>query len=407
MSNHENNNWSPESSVPPQLSESDIQQIIAADEAYQQELEQNPLIWLPEDQIISLPGEALQHTRWNSVVRPADLKFDIGSLSLEELESDLGVLRAKRGSKKQKSKKTKQSSSNQGGARLPSGEVFSQVIAQYTNGMTPAANTGDLKFATQNALFGDRQKAITYADGFRQLIEPHHLIFWTEVNADFLKELGQRFGYGYWTSVANNRNQAVGLMAHPRLQKIGGPYSYDSVATVQGIPNLRPAYRVDFKDIWSGMIIKAIVIHLKSMRGGPEATAGVRYQQCVALVGEIGDTTEGVKPAMVDSVNLNFYKNQIFGSSVLDHGMVSITVPVCILSDEERELPADERLRRGFTVIGGDWNTILNVSNDTQPLIDAGYGLVNPDDPNPTQRHGSRLDGWHAESPSGCEGTDG
>lgn len=385
------------------LTDAQLRKVIALEVARTQAVLANPMQWLPDDEILSLDPSLVPDLGFSGgLVRPGDLGFDISSFaSHEDLEMDgLHNIAGKRGRGK---------GGNKGGGRgkpkgpqnLPSAQVVDQVVAQYMKGTTPAGNTGSLFLGEQNALFGSKQKAITYASSWKQILEPHHIMFWSEVDGDFVKELGQANGYGYWCSVANTRHQAVAIMAHPRLKKIGGPYSIDKVASVQGIPDLRPAYMVIFEDIWSGLIIRAIVVHLKSMMGGAKLTAPVRYQQCVEIVNYIGNAPSGVIAPHLKNLKVrNIWKNQIFGRGFTDHGTLTIEMPLCVLPEAERKLPLAERMKRAVTVIGGDWNMILGQVNDNQPITAAGYPLVNPTDNTSTQAHGGRLDGWHADKPN-------
>src|SRR5207237_8777987 len=98
---------------------------------------------------------------------------------------------------------------------------------------------------------------------------------------------------------------------------------------------LRPAYRLDLEDSATGMKFSAVVVHLKSMRGGPASTSPVRYQQCQII-------------------------QQVLG-----------TDPV---------------------IIAGDWNCFVNNTHDMDPLTTNGYKVVNPGDSTSTQKMGGRLD---------------
>jgi len=375
------------------LTPAERKKLVALELAYSAECIANPRQWLPNDQIITLSesGADASEFGYKGFITEANLGRDLTTASIEDVEA---VMKRARGGK------GKGKGGNKGGGsqqQLPSAAVAKQVMAPYFAGMTPAGNTGNLMFGVQNALFGSKQKAQTYRDVWEMILAPHHIMMWTEISADFVKELGQAFGYGYWTSRANTRDQAVGIMAHPRLKKIAGPFEYMSVATVQGIPDLRPAFVVVFEDIWSGAIIKVMVNHLKSMRGGAKLTSPVRYQQCVEIVKNHGRATTGIKPALKNQQTRNTWRNQVFGRAILDHGTVTAEMPLCVLEESERKLDLQERIKRGITVMGGDWNCTLDNTTDVDPLIQAGYLLLNAGDNTPTHSMGSRLDGLFAE----------
>ena len=82
-------------------------------------------------------------------------------------------------------------------------------------------------------------------------------------------------------------------MVHPRL-KVLNQISYDEVANVQGVPDLRPAFRLDLEDTVTGDKFAVVVVHLKSMRGGPQVSGKVRYQQCAIMATKLGKGFVGV-----------------------------------------------------------------------------------------------------------------
>lgn len=381
------------------LTPAQVARLTAVEQAHTAQVLANPMVWLPNDDIVTLDQREAPEFGFSGFVRHSDIgDIDFSELSVDELESFNKRSRRFKSSGKSKGKGGKGKGKGGGGQQqAPSAQVAEQVVASYFKGVPAAGDTGNLVLGEQNALFGSGQKAITYRDAWRHIVEPHHIMFWSEVSADFLKEIGQAFGHGHWCSKANTRDQAVGITAHPRLKLIAGPFSYDKVASVQGIPDLRPAFVVVFEDTWSGVIIKAMVNHLKSMRGGPKLTAPVRYQQCVEIVKAHGPATTGVKPALKNQQTRNIWKNAVFGRGFLDHGTLTATMPLCPLPDSERKLDLQERIKRGITVMAGDWNCLLGQVSDVDPLIQAGYLLIDPNSNVPTHSMGSRLDGFFAE----------
>lgn len=215
--------------------------------------------------------------------------------------------------------------------------VLAEVQKAFA-GVSAVGHNGPLVFGEFNAEFGNASKANFYATSYAEIVKRHHLLFCEEVDFNFLQTVGKANSYGYFCCKANSRGQAVGFLVHPRLRVIGQPTEYSQVANVQGIPDLRPAYRLDLEDKTTGYKFSVVVVHLKSMRGGPKVTAPVRYQQCQIIA-------------------------QVLGSS--------------------KEI-----------ILAGDFNTFLNNTTDTQPLTQAGFKLVFPGDNTSTQSMGGRLDGF-------------
>ena len=152
-----------------------------------------------------------------------------------------------------------------------------------------------------------------------------------------LQPIAAACGYKAYTSVANTRNQAVGFLVHPRL-KVLKQWSIDSVASVGGVPDLRPAFCLDLEDTVSGVKFTAVVVHMKSMRGGEAQTGPIRYKQFDLLVKGLGSDAE--------------------------------------------------------VVVMGDMNCKLPGTTDIKPLLTAGYKLLNPKSTVSTQSMGSRLDAY-------------
>lgn len=206
--------------------------------------------------------------------------------------------------------------------------------------MPLAGNDGPLVIGEQNAEFGNASKASYYAAAYTEIVTRHHLLFWEEVDFNFLQTVAKANNLKFWCSKQNSRGQAVGFLWNERLKMV----SYDEwheVANVQGVPDLRPALVLTFRDTTTGFVFTAIVVHLKSMRGGPVVTAPIRYQQC-----------------------------QILANKIQANGLTNV-------------------------ILGGDWNFFVNTGTDAQPLTSIGAKLVYPGDTTSTQAMGGRLDAFY------------
>lgn len=233
-----------------------------------------------------------------------------------------------------------------GKPKLPNPQQVLSEVQKYYRGLPAAGSTGNLVLGELNVEFGDASKAKYFRDAYVEIVSHLHLLAVEEVDSGWVtavaQYLQQATGLSYqgFTSTANTRNQAVGFLVHPRLKVLNGPIEYMQVGTVQGIPDLRPAYRLDLLDTTSGAKFSATVVHLKSMRGGPAATSAVRYKQLDILQKLLGPNYSG------------------------------------------------------FVV--GDLNYILTdkTLTDGDPLKNAGFQLFAPNDTTGTHAMGSRIDGW-------------
>lgn len=305
-----------------------------------------PLTEFERQQLIAKSQAYTDEVLANSVVYPEPGTFDLlGHEDARELgftgvdETDLASLF-------KRSKRNKNRGKGGGGGQgkaLPNPAIVEAMVKKLVGRMAVVGGagmgmTGNLVLGECNFEFGSLSKARYFKDSYRMIVERHHIIFASEIDDQFLDHLATLApGYKAFTSVANTRNQAVGFVVHPRL-KVLNQISYDEVANVQGVPDLRPAFRLDLEDTVTGDKFAVVVVHLKSMRGGPQVSGKVRYQQCAIMATKLG---------------------------------------------------------KGFVgVIAGDWNTFLDRTSDLDPLINAGFKIVYPNDTTATHAMGGRLDGY-------------
>lgn len=285
-------------------------------------------------QIIAKSKEYTASLRHRLYPHPETGEHDLSILGIPDLTADQVSL-VHIG----KAHHAKKSGGGHGKSAAASPQVVHQEVSAALAGLSLVNYQGNLVVGEFNAEFGNASKATLFAAAYAELVKRHHLIFFEEIDHGFLQTLGSANGYGWRVSTANTRNQAVGFLVHPRLDIINME-EWVEVGNVQGVPDLRPAFALELKDKTTGFVFWAVVVHLKSMRGGPVVTAPVRYQQCALLAKRIAGRTN--------------------------------------------------------VLLGGDWNTFLNNTQDTLPLTQAGAKLVFPGDTASTQSMGGRLDGFFA-----------
>jgi len=312
------------------LSDYEVQQLIEKSRAYTEEANANRVTYPDPDE---LPFEeiTLDHAVAHGFVGITD------SINLSLFKNRGNRGRNKGG--KQGGGKSGGSKGGGTGRQLPNPQVVEKEVARMCSRLKPVDMTGNLIMGEMNFEFGDASKAKYFAGSYKLIFERHHIMFGSELDDGFQQAIANMLpGYKAYTSVENTRHQAVGFVIHPRLKVIGSPISYDDVANVQGVPDLRPAFRLDLEDTATGEQFAAVVVHLKSMRGGPAVSGKVRSQQCAIMVKKLGTNFKGV--------------------------------------------------------IAGDWNTFIDRPSDLQPLLNAGYKIIFPNDTQGTHAMGSRLDAF-------------
>ncbi|MBY0549670.1 MAG: hypothetical protein K2W95_20500 [Candidatus Obscuribacterales bacterium] len=259
------------------------------------------------------------------------------------LSNPLGILN--RAVAKAAKKKGGKGGGGQKAPKLPNPKVVHAAVAKSLTHIPLAGMSGNAQFAEFNGEFLDVSKARYFRDVYCEMFSRFHIVWLEEVEPagvmQLATDLSAHTGFTYTgiPGTANTRSQAVGFLIHERYE-ILGTQEYHQVANVQGIPDLRPALRVDVRDKTTGETFSVVCLHLKSMRGGPAVTAAVRYKQLDILQQLLG---------------LNF---------------------------------------KG--IVGGDLNFILDDPKlkDGDPLKNNGYTLFMPSDHTATQSMGSRIDGW-------------
>jgi hypothetical protein len=239
------------------------------------------------------------------------------------------------------------------GQKFPDPKVILAKVRAMFHGKPVAGLTGNPVLGEMNCEFGNKAKAKAFEDIYQFIYSLFHLIGLIEVDNDFVDAVAKILGYQGFCCTPNSRGQAVGFLVHPRFKVTATPISYDAFKNVQGIPDLRPAYRIDVEDTVTGKKYILIVVHPKSMLGGPKVTAAVRYQQFETLVNDLQAEIKKHTDGDPDAVEI---------------------------------------------IICGDLNFRLNKGfNDDEPLRKAGFQLVAPLDTRQTQVFSpdSRIDGFY------------
>jgi hypothetical protein len=241
----------------------------------------------------------------------------------------------------------------------------------------------------------DDSKVRWLAKVYQRVFECPHLVWLVEVSQSAVTELEKQTGLKGICGTENTRFQAVGFLVDTNRYDILSQEEWHEVASVQGIPDLRPALRLKLKDKVTGVTFNVVVVHLKSMRGGPKVTEPVRRKQFQLIANRIGTPVKGCKPRVGDYRLVQQFKNIVLGRSVSDHGILFVDV----------QFPEDLTLVDGMWVVAGDCNDFLDKTTVSQPLTSIGVKLVYPNDSTSTQSMGGRLDGFFRDLPDGACGT--
>jgi len=391
--------------VPP----SHLARIIAAEHAYTAHVNANKIVYPDPDEIQFLNPFKIKQLGF--------MDHELGDFGIEPMEPD--NFRGKRGRRGRDRKRNRrggnrgggnqgggsQGGGNQGGGKGKPGKTLVDPKVAYAEataalaaaGLKKVTGTGDAVSLEWNMEFLDESKVKYYADAYKAIVECADFVYVEECSAAGLAALGKLVGYDAYCSVENNRGQAVGFLVNPaRYDFTGKPESWDDIANVQGIPDLRPGFvlrnvRCKIRKVKTNRLVG----HWKSMRGGEVTTDPVRTQQFDLAGQHMGAPVDGCKLQIGKSVILQLIKNVKLGRALSDHTANFIT----------EHYVDGATLVDGQWICAGDWNCKVDVKPGViAPLTKKGYTLVYPKDSTSTQAMGGRLDAYFADRSTGTCG---
>jgi hypothetical protein len=339
-----------------------LKRIVELEKAYSEQIRKNRIRYPDPDKLDKLTQKALEKHGFKDFDPKLKEKFE----------------QARGGKKKKKG----------GGKKLPDpavvdGEIQTALLAANIN---PVSKKSDVVAIEWNMEFLDDTKVRFFSKTYKRIFECCDIASLVEVSKKGMAELEKVTGLKAYASPENTRGQGVGFLVNTnRFDVIGQTQVWMDVANVQGIPDLRPAFVITVKDKVSGITTNRVVVHLKSMRGGPARTEPVRFQQFQILAKRLGTPVSGCKPLIGDYRLLQIFKNPTIGRGLSDHGIVFVT----------EKYPSDKKLVDGMWIVCGDFNDFIERNHKvTAPLTAAGFTLVYPKDATSTQASGGRLDGF-------------
>lgn len=229
---------------------------------------------------------------------------------------------------------------------------------------------GNLVVVTFNGYLLTEQKATRILDSLVELVKRAHIVLFQETNIDALKVIAKAAGYGVCASHRNNREQACGMLLHPRLEYLGKKAVYhDYLLEVPGHPEfkytLRPAIQQRVLDTFTGEVYDFVNVHTKSNVGGPDATRPIRKFSNERMVAEFARQAEKSPYQRRKAPTAGQAKSE----TATEGGAPKKTRPAVDYS--AADLPTTK------IIMGGDFNAALEKpsTTETQPFYDAGFKL--------------------------------
>ncbi len=277
----------------------------------------------------------------------------------------------------------------------PTPEEIKESLLRIIGVRTPVTNDGPLVVCTFNGQHLKPDKVERLSPPLLELVKRAHIICVQETNADALRILAKKARYGINVSHRNNREQACGILFHPRVMWLGhAPIYHDYLMKVpdhaEMAASLRPAIQRRVYDRATSLVIDIINLHAKSNVGGAEETRPIRRYQFEQLVEEL-KRQEATSP----------YAARVLIAAAADADKLEAEV-VAAASEAKPVLPdfaAMAALPLGAMILAGDFNAPLEKAETTEvvPLTEFGMLLQRMADDRWTHEwrgHGGQYDGF-------------
>lgn len=265
---------------------------------------------------------------------------------------------------------------------------------------------GNLVVVSFNGYLLNKDKAVRILDSLVELVKRAHIVLFQETNIDALKIIAKAAGYGVCASHRNNREQACGMVLHPRLEYLGKKAVYhDYLLEVPGHPEfkhtLRPAIQQRVLDTLTGEIYDFVDVHTKSNVGGPDATRPIRKFANEQMVVEFRrqETKSPYQRRKVPTAGQA--KAEAADAAATESGAKDA---------EKKSRPAVDYsgadLPTKVIIMGGDFNAALEkpTTTETQPLYDYGFKLEPVQDGRPSyqfRNESGQFDGFFTKGLDG------
>ncbi len=298
----------------------------------------------------------------------------------------------------------------------PTPDQIAEVVRSMIGSQPLAGFDGPLVAVSFNGHHLKVDKAESMYVPILEIVKRAHIVMVQETNVDALRVIAKKAGYGLNVSHRNNREQANGILFHPRLQWLGdAPYYHDYLLEVPGHPEykvtLRPALQRRVKDLVTGFVFDVLDWHGKSNVGGPDETRPIRRHQFEMLVEDLAKqlTTSPYKSRKVTTASVPATGTEP-GTASGDSAPAAATPgtdaaggattdkvnPRTVLID-----PKEETAPLGAVLLGGDFNCPIQLATTTEiePLVAAGLKLVPTTNGGWSYRYktdGGQFDGFFA-----------
>jgi hypothetical protein len=152
----------------------------------------------------------------------------------------------------------------------------------------PAGQVCEIPIVWLNCQLLDATKADLLAKVFANIMARGGLMAMAEANASGVGPVAKICGYDFFAATSNKRGQGCVVAWQPDTWQLVSSCEHWETAAIGPLPELRVTAEVVLRHLASGKMLRFLASHFKSLRGGWELTAEVRFAQAKNLLETIG-----------------------------------------------------------------------------------------------------------------------
>jgi hypothetical protein len=162
-----------------------------------------------------------------------------------------------------------------------------QTLFQSIPRYDPSMQGASVPILWLNCEFLDAFKGEKLARIFALILSCSGVMGVAEANADGIKPMANLSGYHFLAATPNDKGQACGLLWHPATWEPVSQLEHSETANIEGMLELRPTLEVVLRHVRSGIQVRFLASHFKSLRGGWDLTTSVRFEQSMKLLAAV------------------------------------------------------------------------------------------------------------------------
>jgi hypothetical protein len=194
------------------------------------------------------------------------------------------------------------------------------IVEQLFEGMPffdPSRNVRSIPILWLNCELLDDIKVGSLERVFATIMARAGVMAMAEANSAGVKPVAQRCGYEFFAATSNSRGQGCVIAWQPDSWERVTSFEHKETREVGGIAEMRVTAEVVLRHKLSGLAVRFLASHFKSLRGGWEVTAKVRFEQATNLLASI-NRHPGIPTIALGDYNCFLDRLRVYGNKDVD-----------------------------------------------------------------------------------------